>query len=111
MSEHKTSSPALRHLVLFGFRSGVDTAQRDEIVRRFAILREEVPGIEAFERGVNCSPEGLNNGLTHCFNLTFASEAARDVYLHHSNHVAFAEWVRPFVESVTVIDYWAEPIA
>lgn len=98
----------LRHAVMFGFKTGTEQADIDDIVRRFHGLQATVPGIEALEWGVNNSPEGLSNGLTHFFLLDFATEAARDAYLPHPKHVEFAEWVGPFVEKVTVLDYWAK---
>jgi len=97
----------LRHIVMFGFREKTTADELDEIVRRFAALQHEVPGIEAFEWGENNSPEGKANGLTHCFVLTFASEAARDAYLPHPNHTAFSTFARQWIEHVTVVDYWA----
>ena len=97
---------ALRHIVLFGFKSGVDDAAATEVARRFAALRDEVPGVDDFEWGLNSSPEGLNHRLTHCFTLTFGSAEARDAYLIHPTHVAFSQWVRAFIEVVTVVDYW-----
>ncbi len=98
----------LRHVVLLGFRKDVGEAETRQVAERFGFLLREVPGIEAYEWGVNCSSEGLSNGLTHCFVLTFATTPARDAYLVHSSHVAFTEWVRPFVNVVTVVDYWTE---
>lgn len=97
----------LRHAVMLGFKEGTTQAEIDELVRRFHGLQEEVPGIEAFEWGVNNSPEGLANGLSHFFLLDFASEEARDTYLPHPNHVRFAEWTGQYVEKVTVLDYWS----
>ncbi len=97
----------LRHVVLFGFASAVNAATIDEVVRRFAKLKSLVPGIEAFEWGENSSPEGLAHGHSHAFLLTFGSAAARDAYLVHPDHVAFADWVKPFVSTVTVLDYLA----
>jgi len=98
----------LRHVVLFGFKTAVSEAETSEIVRRFHALPAEVPGIDGFESGVNNSPEGLNRGLTHAFTLTFATAEARDAYLAHPTHLAFAIWVGQFIEAVTVVDYWAE---
>jgi len=100
----------LRHVVLFGFKAAVSEGEIGEVVQRFLALRTEVPGIEAFEWGLNNSPEGLHRGLTHAFTLTFASVAARDAYLVHPDHAAFAQWVGPFIEAVTVIDYEAEAV-
>jgi hypothetical protein len=98
----------LRHVVLFGFASALSAAAIDEVVRRFAELKSLVPGVEAFEWGENASPEGLAHGHSHAFLLTFDSAEARDGYLTHPDHVAFADWVRPFISTVTVVDYWAE---
>ncbi len=108
MSSETTASGdgELRHVVLFGFVANATEADRAEVVRRFTALRDLVPGIAGFEYGLNSSPENLNNGLTHCFVLTFLSTAARDAYLIAPDHVAFANWVGDLVEHVTVVDYW-----
>lgn len=95
----------LRHVVLFGFKPETNAAEIAEIVRRFAALKALVPGIDAFEWGENNSTEGLSNGLSHCFFLTFENAAARDAYLPHPDHKAFADWVGQWVETVTVVDY------
>jgi len=103
-----TESAKLRHVVMFGFRQGTTAEETAEIVGRFVGLKDLVPGIEDLEWGTNNSPEGLNQGLSHCFLLTFATEAARDAYLPHPDHAAFADWVGQWVEHVTVLDYWAQ---
>jgi len=98
----------LRHVVLFGFKAETSADEVAEIVRRFAGLRERIDTIVGFEWGANNSPEGLNQDLSHAFTLTFTSEADRDAYLPHLDHAAFADWVGPYVEHVTVVDYWAK---
>ena len=50
--------------------------------------------------------EGKAEGLTHCFFVTFASEADRDAYLPHPDHAAFGPVLRPHLEKVLVVDYW-----
>jgi hypothetical protein len=95
----------LRHVVFFGFGKAQSPAAIVEVIRRFSELKELVPGIEDFEWGENSSPEGLDNGHSHAFLLTFANAQARDAYLVHPDHAAFANWVQPFVSSVTVLDY------
>jgi hypothetical protein len=108
MTSDSTSEPRLRHVVLFGFKS--ETTERDvkEIARRFAELQTLIPGISDFEWGENNSPEGKDQGLSHCFLLTFDTEAARDAYLPHPDHVAFASWAGQWIERVTVVDYWVQ---
>ena len=98
----------LRHVVMFGFKPDTTPDDIAELIRRFSDLQHSVPGIESFEWGENNSPEELAHGLSHCFLLSFRSEAARDAYLPHPAHSAFAEWAGRFIEHVTVIDYWAQ---
>ena len=67
-----------------------------------------VPGVGDLEWGGDVSPEGLGQGHTHAFTLTFSSEADRDAYIVHPHHKAFVEWVSPFIERALVVDYWAK---
>ncbi len=97
----------LRHIVLFGFRDGTTEAEIDEIARLFGALADAVSGIEAFEWGANNSPEGKTGGHSHCFTLTFVSEAARDAYLPHPKHREFVAFASEWIERAVVFDYWA----
>jgi hypothetical protein len=106
--EEMYTSMKLRHVVLFGFGKAHSSAAIAEVIRRFAELKALVPGIDDFEWGENSSPEGLDHGHSHVFLLTFANARARDAYLVHPDHAAFANWVQPFVSAVTVLDYWVE---
>ncbi|MDZ4851275.1 MAG: Dabb family protein [Pirellulaceae bacterium] len=63
--------------------------------------------IADFEYGANNSPEGLENGFTHCFLVTFKSEDDRKVYLTHAAHNQFVEVLKPQLDKVQVIDFWA----
>jgi hypothetical protein len=95
---------------MFGFKT-IDTRQVQEVIERFCILKHQVPDIVNFEWGQNNSPENLNQGHSHCFTLSFESTDARDVYLVHPEHQAFAQWVGQWVETVTVLDYWATEVS
>jgi Stress responsive A/B Barrel Domain len=66
----------LRHVVLFGFGKAQSPAAVAEVIRRFAELKERVPGVEDFEWGENLSLEGLDHGHSHAFLLTFANSEA-----------------------------------
>lgn len=100
------SSPQLRHVVLFQFKSTTTAADVAKIEAAFANLPKQIPQIKAFEWGLNNSPENLNQGFTHCFTLTFTSEADREAYLPHPAHKAFGQVLRPHLEKVLVVDYW-----
>lgn len=99
----------LRHVVLFGWKAGADTAEIKRVVTAFKALSGQINTIKHFEWGVNNSPENLNQGLTHCFFVTFASEKDRDDYLVHPAHKAFTQLLPNILEKVTVLDYWAQP--
>jgi hypothetical protein len=99
----------LRHVVMFQFTANTTPEQVKDIEAAFRALPTKIPGITGFEWGTNVSPEKLNQGLTHCFFLTFASEAARDAYLPHPAHKAFGASLKGHVEKVCVLDYWSQP--
>ncbi|HEY0771650.1 MAG TPA: Dabb family protein [Sphingobacteriaceae bacterium] len=97
----------LRHVVLFKFKDTSSPADIKKVEDAFRALPSKLPVIKSFEWGKNNSPENLNQGLTHCFLVTFASEKDRDAYLPHPEHQAFVEVLKPHLDKVTVIDYWA----
>lgn len=98
----------LRHAVLFKFKDESSAADVKRVEDAFRALPSKIKEIKAFEWGKNNSPENLNRGFTHCFFVSFASEADRAVYLPHPDHQAFVEVLKPHLDSVLVIDYWAE---
>lgn len=98
----------LRHVVLFKFKDTSGPADVKKVEDAFAGLSKKISLIKQFEWGTNNSPENLNQGLTHCFFVTFKSEKDRDAYLVHPDHQAFVEVLKPHLDKVTVIDYWAK---
>ena len=104
--EVKARTPELRHVVIFKFKPEVTAAQLDEINREFQNLKNAIPEVKDFERGINNSPEGLNKGFTHCYVITFASETDRDAYLPHPAHKKFVELIGGKLEEPFVFDYW-----
>ena len=102
------SSQLLRHVVLFSFKNDASYDDVDAIVTGFAALPSSIPGITAYEWGTNVSLEGLNDGFTHCFTLTFASAEDRDAYIVHPAHRRFVEMLKPSLAKSLVLDYWAK---
>ena len=108
-AQSKPPSKVLRHVVLFKFKDSSTPDDVKKVEEAFAALAGKLPLIKGYEWGKNNSPENLNQGLTHCFLLTFSSDKDRDAYLIHPDHKAFGKVLGPHLDKVTVVDYWTEP--
>ena len=102
----ESPSKVLRHVVLFKFKSEVSPEQVKEVEVAFKGLAKKIDAVQNFEWGTNNSPEGLADGFTHCFFVTFRDEKGREEYLPHPAHMEFVDLVKPRVEKVLVVDYW-----
>ncbi len=109
-SNQKTSADdhVLRHVVLFKFKDGTTPAQIKQVEDAFRALPTKIKLIKDLEWGTNVSPENLAQGYTHCFFLTFASDKDRDAYLVDPAHKEFGVIVKPYIDKVLVVDYWAK---
>lgn len=103
-----TMDKSLRHVVLFKFKDGTADADIQKVVDAFTALPSKIDVIKSIEWGTNNSPEGLDQGFTHCFFLTFASEEDRAIYLPHPDHKAFGAVLGPHLDKVLVVDYWTK---
>jgi hypothetical protein len=110
MSEHSSvaSTKVLRHVVLFGFKATTTPEQVQEIERAFAALPAQINIIRAFEWGTDVNVARAHAGYTHCFLVTFSSEADCAAYDRHPAHQVFVALVQPHVAQVLVLDYWAQ---
>lgn len=98
----------LRHVVLFKFKEGTAAEKIKIVEEAFNALPSKIPQIISYEWGLNNSPEGLDKGFTHCYFLTFASEADRAIYLPHPDHKAFGANLGGILDDVLVVDYWTK---
>ena len=98
----------LKHAVFFKFKDDADPAAVQQVEQAFAALPDKIDSIKAFEWGTNNSPESHDDGFTHCFMVTFDSEQGREVYLPHPDHLAFVEVLKPVLDKVRVVDFWAQ---
>ncbi len=105
--EYKKTPKMLRHVVLFKFKKDTTPEKIKEVENAFASLPGKIDFIKCFEWGTNVSPEGRAEGFTHCFFLTFTSEADRDAYLVHPDHTEFGKSLGGCLDKVLVVDYWA----
>ncbi|SDQ28254.1 Dabb family protein [Flagellimonas zhangzhouensis] len=104
----EVTASKLRHVVLFKFKETSTEADIKKVEEAFNALPSKIDLIKDYEWGLNNSPEGLNKGLTHCYFLTFDSEADRDAYLPHPDHQAFGAVAGPHIADVLVVDYWTK---
>jgi hypothetical protein len=102
---------AVRHVVVFRYKPGASPEKIQQVTEALTALKDKIPGILALEHGVNNSPENLNQGFTHVFQVTFTSAAARDAYLPHPAHKAFGTLLGSLgiLDAVFVVDYAPTP--
>jgi hypothetical protein len=71
-------------------------------------LPGKIPQVAHLEWGTDVSVQGLSQGFTHCFVVSFRSEADRDIYAPHPDHAAFLALSAPHREVVLTFDYFAK---
>jgi len=97
----------LRHVVMFKFTDSATAAIVQDIENTFKALPSKIPSIKGFEWGINNSPEGFNEGLTHCFVVSFDDEKGRQAYWDNPAHNDFVNnHLKPYMAKVLVIDYF-----
>ena len=104
----KAKKGVYRHVVLFAFNEDVTKEQIKEVEVAFGNLPKKIDTIIDFEFGTNVSPENINDGLTHCFFVTFKDKAGLEVYLPHPAHEKFVALVKDKLAKVVVVDYIAK---
>ena len=53
----------VRHIVVFKYKPGTADNQIEKINKAFADLKKSIPGIVAFEYGINDSPDMIEGGV------------------------------------------------
>lgn len=96
---------AVKHVVLFSFKPGTAPAAIEGAFADLAALKGVIPGLMDFAGGPNTSAEGLTQGHTHGFVMTFRDAASRDAYLPHPAHEAVKAKLIPIIETLAVVDF------
>ncbi len=107
-NHHEADAGKLRHVVSLKFKSDATEVQIQEIVDGMFAFPSQIPEVKKVEGGENVSIEDAHKGFTHCFTLTFDDIEGLKVYLPHEDHLALVEKVKPLLDDVFVIDYWAK---
>ncbi|OYV07301.1 MAG: stress protein [Verrucomicrobiales bacterium VVV1] len=95
----------VRHYGMFQFHPEVTPDQIDECFTEMCAMVGRIPGLLSMEHGPYDSPEGLNDGFTHGFVMTFDNGASRDAYLPHEEHERVKLIVVPRLARVVVFDF------
>lgn len=97
--------PSVKHFGVFQFKENITDQQIEHCFATMHAMVGEIPGLLEMIHGPYKSDEGLNDGFTHGFIMTFESPEARDAYLPHPVHERAKEIVVPCLERVIVFDF------
>jgi Stress responsive A/B Barrel Domain len=97
--------PQVKHYGCFQFKTGTTESEIETCFSSMASMVGAIPGLLDFHYGPYDSAEGLNDGYSHGFIMTFSSPAARDAYLPHPVHEEVKEVVVPHLERLVVFDF------
>ncbi|MEY2751727.1 MAG: hypothetical protein RLZZ550_1698 [Verrucomicrobiota bacterium] len=93
------------HYGTFVFKPEVTPATIDRCFAEMRGMVGKIPGLLSMQHGVYQSDEGLNDGFTHGFVMTFDSPKSRDEYLPHPEHERVKLVVVPNLARVMVFDF------
>ena len=103
----------IRHIVLFRYNEAVSSEQKEEVIRRFLVLKTLAKRngrryILSIETGSEISGEGLDQCLEQGFIVTFKSQGDRNYYVgqpvvtdpsyYDPAHQAFKDFVGPMLD-------------
>ena len=95
----------IQHIVLLKFKPAVSEETIAGLFAQLAQLQPLIPGMTSFSGGPYTSDEGLNQGYTHGFIMTFIDAEARNHYLPHPEHQRVKTAILPAVEDVLAFDF------
>jgi len=110
-----------QHVVLFKFKEGTTPEQIRKFKKAFRALPRKIDAIQDFEWGTYASHSVhkkivavylgsyldniLAKNCTHCFMVTFLSEADRDKYASHPAAKEFDAMLDPYIDKFLVSDF------
>ena len=100
--------PQVKHYGVFQFKEEITPEQIDACFVELHSMVGKIPGLLDMIHGPYESDEGLNDGFTHGFIMTFESPESRDAYLPHPVHEQVKDVVVPCLERVIVFDFNVE---
>ncbi|NVK73052.1 stress protein [Marinomonas sp. CT5] len=95
----------IRHVLFIKYKEQATEADIATSMANFEKIKSKIDGIESVEWGENSSPEGRNQGYTHCVFMTFVDDAARDAYIPHPEHEVLKAQLGSILDDIIVFDY------
>lgn len=108
LTNKELTMPQVKHFGVFQFKTGITPEDIRICFAEMHGMVGKIPGLLDMIHGPYDSSEGLNDGFTHGFIMTFASPEARDAYLPHPVHERVKDIVVPCLERVIVFDFNVE---
>jgi hypothetical protein len=97
---------AIKRIVLFKFKDATTDETIKKIFDGLAGLKKKIDGIEDFCSGAYSSTDGLNQGYTHAFIMTFKDEKSRDAFGPNEEHQKLVEeLIGPNLDGVLAFDF------
>jgi hypothetical protein len=97
--------PQVKHFGMFQFKPEVTQEGIDTCFHELVGMVGKIPGLIDVHHGPYDSAEGLNDGFTHGFIMTFESPEARDAYVPHPEHERVKGIVVSCLARVIVFDF------
>lgn len=97
--------PQVKHFAVVEFKEGVTPEQIETCFAELQGMVGQIPGLLEILHGPYDSHEGLNDGYTHGFIMTFESPAARDAYLPHPVHERVKDLLVACLKRFVVFDF------
>lgn len=104
-----TNQAMLRHVVMIKFKEDSkpeDIAVLEQEFRTLATVK--ISQVKEFEWGTHTGIGSRNQGYTHLFCLSFASQEDLDTYINHEDHKEFVKHLTVHMAGSLVIDYYAK---
>ncbi|KAJ2975102.1 hypothetical protein NUW58_g8449 [Xylaria curta] len=101
------------HIVMFKFKALLPQEEVQDACEAMLALGEKclhpttnAPYVKTLGGGKDNSPEGLQNGITHCFISKFESEEDRKYYIETDPaHREFATMIKDKLDELQVVDF------
>lgn len=88
----------IKHIVLVRFAKNITEAQITAIFNKIGALESVLPAMKSFDYGKYNGSAERNKGFDHAFYMEFDTEAERDEYLVHPEHVKVGQELRTLLD-------------